>query len=125
MSILGFTAEQVLAFLQLGISGVAFVFLAMSFSLLRHEQARKEEARDNILASIRQFSILSLVFAILVAVMMMLDIFIQVGADQVSVGLPEECKAELDRANLLAMNKQVHTVDSLHELLKNTIEKCQ
>ena len=38
MSILGFTVDDIISILQLGISAVAFIFLAMSYSLLRKEQ---------------------------------------------------------------------------------------
>ncbi len=120
MSVLGFSAEQILAFLQLGISGVAFVFLAMSFVLLRNEQVRKEEPRENILASIRQFSRLSLVFALLVAAMIALDLYVQN-----DVVLSVKCKASLERASLLAMNKNPHSVESLHQLLNNTLAQCE
>ena len=120
MSALGFSAEQILAFLQLGISGVAFVFLAMSFILLRNEQVKKDKPRENILSSIRQFSRLSLVFALLVAAMMVLDLYVQK-----EVVLSLKCKASLERARLLAMNKTPHSIESLHQLLNNTLAQCE
>ncbi len=120
MSALGFSAEQILAFLQLGISGVAFVFLAMSFTLLRNEQARKDKPRENILSSIRQFSRLSLVFALLVSAMMALDLYVQN-----DVILSMKCKASLERASLLARNKAPHSIESLHQLLNNTLAQCE
>tara|TARA_R110001599_G_C12266998_1_gene660928 strand:- start:241 stop:603 length:363 start_codon:yes stop_codon:yes gene_type:complete len=119
MSVLGFSAADIVTILQLGISGVAFIFLAMSYILLRKEQERENEPRDKMLVSIRQFSLLSFAFAVLVA---------SIGVyDRLALGnqvIPTSCKDALDRAEVLSIDKSLHSLDSIYELLANTISAC-
>lgn len=120
MSILGFTADDIISILQLGISGVAFIFLAMSYSLLRKEQEREKEPRREILDSIRQFSILSFAFAILVAGISIYD-----SHQQLSETNNSSCTAAIERSKLLSADKNAHTLDTVYELLNNTISQCE
>ncbi|ARD44450.1 hypothetical protein [Colwellia sp. PAMC 21821] len=120
MSVLGFSASDLINILQLGISGVAFVFLAMSYTLLRKEQEREQEPRDKMLSSIRQFSILSFAFAILVAGIGVYD-----NKTQASDSITVSCQNALDRAEVLSATKSDYNLDTLHELLTNTISSCK
>ena len=120
MSILGFSAADIVSILQLGISGVAFTFLAMSFVLLRKEQDREAEPRREILESIKSFSRLSLIFAVLVGVISIIQ-----GVVTPSDSLSNQCSEAIDRAEVLASNRDAQTLDTLHSLLQTTISHCK
>ncbi len=119
MSIFGFSASDIVTILQLGLSGVAFLFLAMSFILLRKEQDKDGEPRDSILKSIKQFSILSFAFAVLIAAISIFD-----KSTAADTGMSTECKAAIERAGILSASKEDHTAETLYELLRNTLMEC-
>lgn len=120
MSLLGFSASDLVSILQVGISGVAFLFLAMSYNLLRKEQEREKEPRDKILSSIKQFSMFSFAFAILVAGVGVYD-----AQSLPNNTISASCKASLERAELISTDRSIHTIDTIHELLENTIADCK
>lgn len=120
MNILAFSAADIVSILQLGISGVAFVFLAMSFILLRKEQDREQKPREAILESIKSFSRMCLIFAILVAA---LSIFEKTYDS--SVTLPKKCLEAISRAEVLSSNKEGHTLETISSLLQTTISQCK
>jgi hypothetical protein len=116
---LGIGVDEVVSILKLGFSGVAFIFLYMSFSLVSKEQQREGEPRDKILSSIRSFSFLSFTFAVLVLIATGTDYLLK------QKTLPEQCNSAMQRAELLAENVNNHDVNSMRELLKNTIAQCE
>ncbi|GAA6152849.1 hypothetical protein NBRC116587_22690 [Pseudoteredinibacter isoporae] len=111
-------ANEIVSILQLGFSGVAFLFLYMSFSLLSKEQQRKEEPRDKILKSIRSFSFFTVAFAVLVLASTALDYVLK------ETTLPERCENAVLRAAELS-NNDGHDLSSMRDLLKNTISQCE
>ena len=120
MSVLGFSPEQVVTILQLGISGVAFIFLLMSFVLLKNEQRRKDGPSDKMLKSIRQFSLLSLFFAVIVGGVTLLDKLIPGKSQQIT----EQCMEAIERAKLLSESAG-QTAESLSGLIVSTDNACR
>ncbi|MEC8812946.1 MAG: hypothetical protein VXY23_16670 [Pseudomonadota bacterium] len=118
MNILGFSPEQLIAVLQLGFSGVAFVFLLMSFMLLKSEQSRETGPNDKMLRAIRQFSLMSLVFAVLVGGIALVDKSLGTG-NTVSA----QCEQAISRAKLLSQSPE-QTADTLRGLIATTINQC-
>lgn len=112
-------AENIVAILQLGFSGVAFLFLYMSYSLLNKEQGRDHPPRDKILQSIRSFSTLSVIIAVLVIVASVVDFYLK------EKTLPEKCSNAVERAALLLQNPDGHNEMTLRSLLENTLTDCQ
>lgn len=115
----GVGVDEIVSLLQLGFSGVAFLFLYMSFNLLSNEQKREGEPREKILKSIQSFSVLSFLFAILVLGATGLDYLLK------EKTLPERCEGAIERASLLSDELDNHDLNSMHDLLRNTIAQCQ
>jgi cytochrome bd-type quinol oxidase subunit 2 len=111
------SVQDVISIIQTGIAGVAFLFLFMSFYLLLKEQKRPGSARDNILKEIRKFTILSLLFTVLVGIVS----FIEKGKSNRET---EACRDAIERGNLLIGSKQ-QTVESMRELFGTIVEKCK
>ncbi|KAF7786347.1 hypothetical protein PRUB_a0882 [Pseudoalteromonas rubra] len=120
MSILGFSGQDVISILQLGFSGVAFLFLAMSFILIRKEQDKKASADEKMLDSIKFFSKVSLCFAVLVVGTFVFDKLLLKLAQ-----LTPNCIAALERAEVLSQQLDTHTLESLQSLIRNTVSNCE
>lgn len=120
MNILGFSAQDVISILQLGFSGVAFLFLAMSFILMRKEQDKEGGADERMLDSIKFFSKVSLCFAVLVVGTLIFDKLLLKPAQ-----LSPSCTAAMQRAEVLSQQLDTHTVESLRTLIRNTVSNCK
>ena len=120
MSILGFSAQDVISILQLGFSGVAFLFLAMSFILMRKEQDKDCGADEKMLDSIKFFSKVSLCFAALVVGTLVFDKLLLKPAQ-----LSPNCKAAMARAEVLSQQLDTQTIESLQSLIRNTVSDCK
>ncbi|NRF28648.1 hypothetical protein [Vibrio coralliilyticus] len=119
MSIFGFSAQDVISILQLGFSGVAFLFLAMSFTLMRKEQDKDGGADEKMLESIKFFSKVSLCFAVLVVGTLVFDKSFPAPAK-----INPSCTAAMERAEVLSQQLDTQTVESLRALIRNTISDC-
>lgn len=115
---LGISADNIVSILQLGFSGVAFLFVFMSFRLLSKEQKRKDGPRDEILKAIRFFALLTIIFAVLVLAAPVVDDAYK------EKTLPEKCENAVQRAALLSSNDE-QDLNSMRDLLKNTIRQCE
>ena len=115
---LGVSTTDIISILQLGMSGVAFLFLFMSFSLLKKEQNRSEGVRENFLRSTKHFSYISIVFAVLVMIAGFVDLFFSQST------INDACLSAIERAELLSESEQ-QDIDSLRDLLRNTLAPCR
>ena len=120
MEVLGFSGNQVVMLVQAGTSGIAFLFVAMSFLLVRKEQDREGEARERVLASIKHFNVTAFSFAFLAALMIIVDMKYRTSNNEI----PQECRDQLARTSELVEN-EMHTVDSLKQLISNALDKCK
>lgn len=120
MSIFGFSSQDIISILQLGFSGVAFLFLAMSFILMRKEQDKDGGADEIILDSIKFFSKVSLCFAVLVVGTLIFDKLLLKPAQ-----LTPSCTAAMERAEVLSRQLDTHTLESLQSLIHNTVSNCE
>lgn len=115
---LGLGVDEIISILQVGFSGVAFLFLVMSFKLLRNEQDRKDHPRDSVLQSIRSFSKLTLLFALLVLISSIIDNALN------PKQLPANCEAALNRAEQLITSDN-HNAETIRTLFNSTITQCR
>jgi len=118
MDVLGLSGEDIITILGTGISGLAFLFVVLSYILLRKEQDREGEPREKMLTYINRFTYMTLVFAVLVAVFTLTD-----GGVEQSGELHPDCKEQIDRAEAL-LNSDQHTKESLVQLFKSTLGQC-
>ena len=113
-----FSGDQIIEILKLGLIGLVFVFVFFTYLLLRAEQSRDGEPSEKMLKSVRNFSIISLVCAIVVGFFSVLELTLKSGQQDCSV-----CKESLEKAVMLSSSPQ-QTVISLRQLIKNNIEPC-
>ena len=115
---LGLSGEDIVKILGTGIAGLSFLFVVLSYSLLRKEQDRQGEPRAEMLKHINRFTYTTLVFAVLVGLFTLID-----GVGGRSGDFPADCREQLDRAQVL-LNSDQHTSESLKQLFRNTLGEC-
>lgn len=121
MNILGLPGQDIIKLIELGVAGLAFLFAAMSYQLLKTEQKREGDPRPEILKSITHFTYCCLLFAILVGCLNIADkLLFSSGAPVIE----KTCLKELKRAKLLS-DSPSQTIDSLRELFGNTLAQCE
>jgi hypothetical protein len=116
---------DVVAILQVGLSGFAFLLMLMCFHLLRREQARPEKPRAAILRAIDNYRKTCLVFAVVVGVFALLDVilrgqFAPPAAEPVST----TCADAVQRVQVLARGA-MQDANSLRALIHNGLGACR
>jgi len=118
MDIIGLSGDDIVTILGAGISGVAFLFVVLSFILLRKEQDRDAEPRENMLKSINRFTNSTLVFAVIVGAITLYESQTSNNSD-----LTHACKAQIERSNVL-LQSNGHTLETVKQLFSTTLSKC-
>lgn len=114
----GLSTDDIVKILGTGISGLAFLFVALSYLLLRKEQDREGEPRGEMLHNINRFTWTTLIFALLVGS------FTLIKSEKDSFAeLPVACKEQLDRSRVLLESDQ-HNLQSMRQLLVTTLVRC-
>ena len=122
---LGIPVESVINILQLGFSGVAFIFLYMSFKLLREEQIREAFPRQHMLKAIKQFSLLSVVFATLIFTTNIYEYHINnVTPTKTTSEVVNKCDKAILRAKLAISKPEEFDKNLLLKLIDATVTRC-
>lgn len=111
-------ANHIVEILKLGLSGLVFLLTLLTFRLLKIEQG-KNNPRENILKSIKSFSRVTLIAALLVGVFGLLEIIYR----PTSSHNCDTCIESLETVIELAGSPN-QDVESLRGLIRNQIQPC-
>ena len=117
----GITGADIVAILQLGLSGLAFLLMLLCFYLLYREQSGPGDVRPEMINSIDRFRRSCLVLAVIIGAFAIIDIAIKRYVAPVAVS--EDCTDAVQRVQLLAQGEQ-HDVGSLRALIRNGLTDC-
>ena len=115
---IGISGEDIVKILGTGIAGLSFLFVVLSYILLRKEQERQGEPRTEMLKHIHRFTFTTLIFALLVGMFTLLEVW---GSG--APGLTDDCKIQLERSQVLLESDQ-HTKESIKQLFENALREC-
>lgn len=115
-----FLDNQIVDILKVGLSGLAFLALVMSYYLLKSEQKRKENARENILKAIHKYTVVSIVFIVIVGGFSIAELFL---FKENKVATHVDCQETIKRMVILSQSPN-HDVESLRELIRNSASAC-
>lgn len=114
-----FENNLIVEILKLGITGVAFVFLYMSFKLLKGEQS-KDSPRPTFLKAINRFNWMALVFILIVGGFSITEMIL---SSEHETTMNEPCLDGIER--LKEIIQVTDDPDVIKQAVRNSLQPCE
>ena len=109
--------DQIISILKLGLIGLVFIIIFFTFRLLKTEQ-KKEAPNTNILKSVKNFSVVTILFAVIVGGFSILEMTFQPKRS-----VCDDCIDDLEIVLELS-NSPAQSKETLRQLIANKVGHC-